>query len=113
MYSQEQVIGGLILFIKGELMPILPDYAKVLGGAALLKNANKMTQLLVGDTAKKIGIVEDDGNIDVDLWLQNIKASMRDYSGGMVEIKIPMLAPIKITESDVDTLKRYIKGELQ
>ncbi len=94
-------------------MPILPDYAKVLGGAALLKNANRLTQLLVGDTAKKIGIVEADGNIDVDLWLQNIKASMRDYSGGNMEIKIPMLAPIKITEADIDTLKRYIKGELQ
>ena len=113
MYSQEQVIGGIVLFIKGELLPILPDYAKVIGGAALLKNANKLPQILNSKAVKTIGLIEEDGMIDVDIWAQNIKNAMRDYSGGKLEITIPMLAPIKITEGDIDTLKRYIKGELK
>ena len=113
MYSQEQVIGGLILFIKGELIPILPDYAKVIGGAALLKNAGKLPQLLTSDAVKQIGFIEEDGSIDVDIWVQNIKQALKEYANGRMEIKLPMLAPITITEGDIDTLKRYIKGELK
>ena len=116
MFSQEQVLAGLILYIKKELLPILPGYAKVMGGAVLLRNASRMVQLSKGlvnsGMAHTLGITEDGGQIDVDIWCQNIKDSMKEFNGGELEIRLPMLSPIKINENDVDTLKRYIRGDL-
>lgn len=117
MFTQDEVLAGLIAYIKKELIPILPDYAKVLGGAVLLRNANRLTQIAAdltsGGMAKTLGIVEDGGRIDVDIWCQNIKDSIREFGGGRVAVQLPMLQPIYISESDIDTLKRYIRRELQ
>lgn len=117
MYTQDDVITGLLLYIKKELIPILPDYAKVLGGAVLLRNSSRITQVaqqLTGSQlASTLGIVADDGKIDVDIWGQNIKDSIREFGNGKFPVQLPMLQPIYISESDIDTLKRYIKGELK
>lgn len=117
MFTQDQVLAGLVQYIKKELIPILPSYAKVLGGAALLKNAQRlpqiMEQLTGGSMAKTLGIVEDGGQIDVDLWCQNIKQSIREFGDGRLTIELPWLNPLYINENDIDTVKRYIKGELK
>lgn len=117
MFSQEEVIGGLILYIKKELIPILPDYAKGIGGAILLRNITRLTQiagqLTTGDMGRNLGIVEDGGQIDVDIWGQSLKDSIREFCGGRWTIQLPFLQPIYIGESDIDTLKRYIRGELR
>ena len=112
MYSQEQVVSGLITYIKNEVLPMLPTSAKLLAGAALLHNAGRLPELLQNSSLKTIGLISDSG-IDVDLWAQDLKRSMDEFCSGRAEIQIPMLSPIIITSSDIDTLKRYIKGELR
>lgn len=117
MFEQEQVLEGVVAYMKRELIPILPGYAKVLGGAVLAHNSqrigNILTSLTTGGMARTLDIVTADGKIDVDVWAQNIKESIREYGSGKMEIQLPMLQPIIISESDVDTLRRYIRGELR
>lgn len=117
MIQNDQAISGIIQYIRKEFIPALPSSAKVICGAMLIHNANRVKEitrvLTDGNTARILGVVTDGGNIDVDLWAQEVKQSMRDYSGGRIEINIPMLHPIIMNENDIDTLKRYMKGELQ
>lgn len=108
---------GIIAYIKGELIPILPDSAKVIAGAMLLRNAGRAVdvaaKLFGTDMAKTLQIISDDGCIDVDIWAQNIKDAMHQFADGKLVIKLPILQPLTIVEADVDCLKRYIKGELR
>lgn len=117
MFSQDDVLAGMIQYIKKEMIPILPDYAKVIAGAVLLRNASRMTevvgQLTGGELAKIIGVVDGGGQIDVDIWCQHLKDSIREFGNGRLTVQLPMLQPIHISESDIDTLRRYIKGELR
>lgn len=117
MYSREQVLDGLVRYIKSELLPILPDYAKVLGGAVLLHNAKRITEMALSlgnsSAARTMDIVSGDGMIDIDLWASEIKNSMQEFGSGKLVVDLPFIQPITVNEQDVDTLKRYIKGELR
>lgn len=113
MYSQDQVVEGLLSYIKHEVIPVLPTSAKLFAGAALLHNFGRIGELLKSDALRTIGLISAEGGIDVDVWSQELKRSMDEFCGGRAEIQIPMLSPIIFTSSDVDTLKRYIKGDLR
>lgn len=112
MYTEEQVIDGLLCYIKKEVIPVLPTSAKVLAGAALLHNAGRMSELLRSDALRTIGLISD-GGIDVDVWAQDLSRSMDEFCSGRAEVRLPMLSPIIFTTQDVDTLRRYIKGEIR
>ena len=117
MFPNEQVTAGIIVFVKREFIPMLPDWAKGIGGAVILHNAMQINEIMQKLRSSKygtmLGIIDKDGMIDVDVWCQDIKQSMREFCDGKIEIRLPMMQPIYLRESDIDTMKRYIRGELQ
>ena len=117
MYTIEEVIEGLLRYLKAEVLNVLPGTAKVLCGAWLIQNSPRMVELVRtiagGDMAVKMGIITEDGKVDVDKWAMSIKDSMKDFGGGKLPVKLPFLQEMNFTQVDVDTLKRYIKGELK
>jgi len=44
--TQDQVLEGIVEYIKHEVMPELPEYAKLLAGAALLHNTNRLEEIV-------------------------------------------------------------------
>ena len=117
MYNQDMVIEGIMAYIKREVLPSLPDYAKVFGGATLLHNVNRISEILrtMGDTAllSTLDVINADGNVDVDAWSRDLRNSMNEFSNGKLEIKLPLLRPLIFNTNDVETLSRYMKGELR
>lgn len=117
MYSQDTVMEGIIAYVKREVLPALPDYAKVLGGATLLHNVNRISEVLrtMGNTPflTTLDVVSEDGNIDVDTWSKDLRNSMNEFCAGKLEIKLPLLNPIIFNVNDIETLSKYMKGELR
>lgn len=117
MYNYDTVIEGIVAYVKREVLPSLPDYAKVLGGAALLHNVSRISEILrtMGNTSilGTLDVVTQDGNVDVDTWSRDLRNSMNEFCNGKLEIKLPLLSPLIFNTNDVETLSRYMKGELR
>lgn len=116
MYQKEQIIAGIMLYLKKELLPMLPDSIRMVAGAVLIHNTlriNELCNALANNGwGAALGIFGADGMVDLDKWSGEIKSSIRDFCDGRITIKIPMAQPIYFKEGDIDTVKRYIKGEL-
>ena len=116
MVTQEQLVDGIYRYIKNEMLPSMPNYAKFLAGAVLVRNVGRMGEFLTnisnGKLMRTVGVIEPDGCIDIDLWANDLKHSMNEFCGGKAEIELPMLPTLIFRENDIDTLRRYIKGEL-
>lgn len=117
MYSQDTVIEGIMCYMKREVLPTLPDYAKVLGGAAILHNSNRLSELLLSlsntSALGTLGVITEGGNIDVDTWTREMKEALNQFCGGKLEIKLPFLNSMIFRASDIDTLSSYMRGELR
>jgi len=115
MISIDEFTEGLFHYIKSEVLPGMPDYGKLLAGAALMRNARRagdiLRELTAGDALRIAGFIEDDNMIDIDAWAMYLKNSMEDFCGGKVCVKLPMLGSITFREADIDVLKRYCKSE--
>lgn len=111
--TQEKVLTGILEYIKHEVFPEMPSYAKVLAGAALLHNSSRLSQILQdlaeGSAMKALDVVSDEGSIDVDEWCYQLKNAMNQFCDGKVEIKLPGLAPMIFRENDIDKLKNYMR----
>lgn len=116
MITQEQFIDGLYRYIRREIIPHMPNYAKLIAGAMLLRNVGRIGDMLKsvadGSILHTLGVLEPDGMIDADLWCTHLKNSMNEFCGGKADIDIPTLPTITFYEADVDALRRYLKGEL-
>lgn len=117
MYTDAQVLEGLYNYIRREILPALPTSAKLLAGAALLHNSGRAGELLrdpkTATALTTIGLVSKDGMIDVDCWCNDMRNSIEEFCGGRAEVQLPLLAPMVFTAGDIETMKRYLKGELR
>lgn len=111
-YTQDQVLSGITEYIKHEVLPEMPGYAKVLAGAALLHNMNRLQEVVndlsEGSTLKTIDVVSDNGHVEVDNWCRDLKQSLHEFCGDKVEVKLPGLAPMIFRADDIDRLRNYM-----
>lgn len=117
MINNTQVADGLMCYVKKEVLPVLPNYVKVLAGAALLHNANRLTEIVStlssGTLLKTFDVFNANGEIDVDMWCQDLKRSMDEFCDGRLTISFLGSNSLILTTNDIDTIKRYMKGELR
>lgn len=117
MVSAEKVINGAVAYLDKELLPKLPiDGGKRVlvgvGTSLLVKGyANKLQTLKDNETAKAMQIVDEAGNIDVDLLRDEILTKMPD-NGMTFELNIPMLGlvELKFGRADIGKIYQYITG---
>ena len=105
-----QISEGLAKYIDNELVPKVPGVRKwALGLAGAY--AGKAIQDKISENSKllsSLGIMSEDGMVDVDMVLPYIK-SMATQSGPVSE-HVPMIGDIRFDSSDVDKLYSYIVG---
>lgn len=124
MATIEQVKNGISSYLDQELMPNLSDEKPILFAvgafsALLLNNVDKAI-LKYGESpvVKMTGIIDDNQNIDVDALAEVAKQSMKKYAFSLDDFLVGKFSflrghvnTIDFTPEDIDTLKRYIKGE--
>ena len=101
MASMNQIRAALAVFFDQEIKPTLPDIkGKLLGvavGVALAKPEAFLAKVI--PVAQMMGVVDGDGEVDVDLLAREIKKNL--FSGdGVFEIK-KSLNPFNPADVDV------------
>lgn len=115
MYTFNQVKDGVVKYLDTEVLPNIPDKSwkrMILGmGLALIidKQSERIYALKDNPVVKLTGIFDDDGNVDVDILVKEMKKQMPKEG---IPIDIPVVGgTLRFTESDIDKLQEYITGE--
>ena len=117
MVNFSKVTRGIANYIDREIMPSIPSgtFKKVAIGAYIslvMRNAeNSILPLLSSAAASMTGVIEKNGDIDIDTLAEAIKQSM-PTDGFPLDVNVLGLQLGKITfsRSDIDTIANYIKS---
>lgn len=109
-YTVDQVMTGIINYADSEIMGKLPTSGKWIMGTAIglatTKTNNIVDALRENAIAKMLGIIDDNGNVDVDALIGAMRQAADKY--GKVSFDIPMIGTMTFSASDVDRLRTFI-----
>ena len=116
MVTKKQLIDGVLKFVESEIIPAIGGWEGGMAyiGVGILRRkadwvASYIDQYLNHPVAKALGIVTDDGRIDIDTAYEAFKEHASKILPRTVEI--PLLNPITFHESTIDVLYAYIKDK--
>lgn len=111
MYTSAQVLNGITNYAEKEIIAKLPTAGKWIIGAGIgmaMQNIQKIiTDLGKNETVKMLGVVDENGNIDVDSVTQHLKESAKKY--GKMRVQIPILGEMTFSDEDIEMVKKYIE----
>ena len=109
--SGDQLIRGVINYADNEVINNLPVSGKwVMGtgiGIATAKAQSIVAALQQHPVARAMGIVDDDGMIDLDLVAKCMKDSASRY--GKMTLQVPLVGRLTFSDQDIDALRGYIE----
>ena len=110
-YYASQVLNGLMNYVDSEVMGKLPTSGKWVVGTAVNLMTNKAQNVIDtlsdNEIVKMLGIVDEEGMIDIDELLSAMKTSADRY--GVLSVDVPLIGRLSFSSSDVDSLKNYIR----
>jgi len=113
--SGEQVIKGVIAYIENDVLPKINGWQKISFGIAISFIQRKSTEMLADLKTNKLiqtlGLISEDGLIDIDTLLSSVIDSMNRYSGGRLEVDGgAMFGKFSFSEQDLHKIYSFIKG---
>lgn len=119
--SKERIVGGVIGYVKDEILPMMHDDRALQIGLSVALNAIKANDALIDkvfDNAmvKALMVEDEDGLYDIDPLLDAIRQSIDQYGEMPIEIPaIPLIAPhgatVTLKDSDIEHIRRRIEGD--
>ena len=107
------VINNISNFITNEMYGTLSEWTEQLACKRVVRaiNRSKFKEMLEnGNGFLNLAILDDNGNIDIDGFYEDLKDIVKKK--GVIELNIPVLGNFKLKETDIDRLYKYAKGEL-
>lgn len=110
----DRVLNGILKYMDREIfssMTDLQEFAARLAVTRVVNNSQNIKEMLTTNPfVKTFGIIDENGNVDVDGLHRDIKEQIK--AKGKLTIKIPLIGmTFHFSESDVDALFSTIKGE--
>lgn len=112
MVSIEQIQKGILTYVKNDMIPKMPGWAKIMVTTyvdlAGTNMANIVRNKLDNPMIKAMGIVDQMGNIDVGKLYE---AAVKTLSNGeKYPIPLPIIGDWIVDKSDLDKIYQYIIG---
>ena len=111
----EKVLDGIAKYIDSEIYAGMNDWQELLARVAVgrvFENREALkTSLVNNGVIRTFAVIDDDGMVDVDGLIRDIKREIERK--GSLEIKIPIFGKMKFVPSDVDTLYNTIMREVR
>ena len=109
----ETMVDGINRYIAkeiyGKLNSVQEFFARVVIGR-LNQNADTIKkELMHNGFAKTLGLVDSDGNVNIDEIIQSIKKELERKE--CLKVEIPLMGSITFKPEDADNLYREIVGE--
>lgn len=111
MVSIGKIEQGIAAYIDSELMPKLPSNGvqKLIAGTAisvLIKRSGTILESYKDNQiVKMLGIMDTDGNVDVDVLAEELKKNMPAEG---VKVDVPVIGMLTFKKEDVDKLHKCI-----
>lgn len=110
--TYEQVIQGIGKYIVRDVMPTMNTWQQILATVVVdryMKNANNLKPILINNPLiKPLAIIDDNGNVDIDELINDIKKAMNNY--GDVTFNVPVIGcRLKFNTNDMESLRSTIK----
>ena len=116
MYSEEQIMDGLVRYADQEILTKMPLKEQIIASTALFVAAKNKQYVFrnLRDNAyvKMLGAVNDNKEVDAEAVLDGLKASLEKYGNLKVDLPFKGSGSFTFTPEDADLMKKYIKGEL-
>lgn len=107
-----RVLNGIVKYINKEMICNLNSWQELLARVSMsrvLANSSAIkTWLVENPLIKTFAVIDENGNVDVDGLMEDIKTVMKEK--GFIEIDIPIFGCFKFNENDINTLNSYIRG---
>lgn len=110
MVKPEQVAQGVMSYAEAEILPAMQGGQLWAGSAILIllsQRANQMVAALAKDKMfAMLGLVDENGMIDVDAAANALKETARKH--GKLTVSLPMFGKFSFGEEDFDALREHI-----
>ena len=110
MVEFEKVLKGLEKYICNEMYKNLTDWQIFIADIAVGKIVNRgeaLKQVLKNNTIiQMLDVMDEDGNVDVEGLLKEIKHKMEEV--GHLSFTLPIFGKYKFSPSDIAVLHKYI-----
>ena len=108
----EKVISGILRYMDSEIYSGMNDWQQLAARIAvsrLVRNSDNIKQMLMNNAfVKTFAIMNDEGDVDVDGLMQDIKEQIE--SKGKLTISLPMFGTFSFVPADVDKLHRMMEA---
>lgn len=112
MVTAEQLKNGIGTYLQSRLMPRLDGKRQFLLGMVYGLSANKMDELIAqgaqNPVVRALGVVQENGTIDIDALYNAALAQMQ--AQGKVPVEVPLLGTFAFDENDLRELRQMIGG---
>ena len=106
----EKVLNGILKYINQEVMVGMNDWQEMLARIAISRmigDSHKLKETLASNGyVRTFGIMDRDGNVDVDGLMHDIREQIERK--GKVSFEIPLMGKFTFTPDDVDRLHEKI-----
>ena len=106
----EQVLDGIMRYLNREILAKMSSWQEVIARAVVgrfVENTDALKRSLINNGfVKTMGIIDYQGNVDVDGLLSGLKRELEKK--GSVEVQIPMVGRIVFKPEDLDALRNDI-----
>lgn len=110
-YSFEKVVDGIAKYLDRNLYHNMNDIqeliARVALGRVIDRSEDIKDALIKNGILKTFGIINSEGEIDVEGLANDLKNQMQ-HKGG-IELSIPLFGKIKFVPEDIDDIHRFIR----
>ena len=111
MVTYQALVKGISTFIDKEILTKLSGTSKMLmgigAGVAIKRSENIYEVLKNNSIMKMLGIIDQQGNIDIDILYEELKKQVEKEE---IMLDIPVIGLLKLNAGDVDKLIYYIKN---
>lgn len=110
-YSADSLVRGLMDYADAEIMGKLPTSGKWVVGTAIGLANNKVTDVIealrTNTIAHMLGIMDEDGMVDVDALIDAMKSSADKY--GKLVVEVPLIGRLSFSSDDINNLRNFIR----
>lgn len=110
MVNAQQIKSGVTKYINSEILPHLSGLPKIGISAYVNLMSDKVPELMMQLRDQPgisiLGVIDEEGNLDLDRLYKAVVPAMAE--GEKIKLEIPMIGEFDLTKQDIDKLYKYV-----